>query len=101
VGNHPQSQVAVARVSGKKVDARMSCEKISYLIDKGEIEKLSGSERRKVKFHFVICKLCKNYQADSRALNRMFKRLNDDSAPTSPLADHEKERLRQAVAENS
>ena len=70
------------------------------VIDKGEIEKLSGSERRKVKFHFVICKLCKNYQADSRALNRMFKRLGDGPG-TNVLADHEKERLRQAVAENS
>ena len=78
----------------------MSCEKIAYLIDKGEVEDLSRKERRRVKWHLMMCKLCTRYQDDSKALSRMFRRLADRSEKKI-LSEAEKDRLNKAITENT
>lgn len=78
----------------------MSCEKISFLIDKSELEELSRGERLRVRWHFSMCKLCKRYEHDSKALSRMFKRLAERSEKKI-LSKADKDRLKQVVSENS
>ncbi|MCG8574208.1 MAG: hypothetical protein MI810_04930 [Flavobacteriales bacterium] len=79
----------------------MSCEKVTYLIDKGELVKLSFMERMRIRMHVWMCKCCTHYEKDSKALGRMFRRLADKTEPKKVLSEMDKDKLKKAISEKS
>ena len=74
----------------------MSCQKTSFLLEKEQLTELKFREKMAIKWHFMMCKWCKNYGNDSRALGRMLKRMSKKSEDRV-LADHEKRKLKEAL----
>lgn len=74
----------------------MTCEKITYFIEKGYLTQLNISEKLQVKLHTVYCKCCKNYPKDSEAINKMLARL-DKTPNTVAFTDVEKKELKEAL----
>lgn len=50
------------------------CKDITELIEKSNVEKLSVSQKISIRFHVFICKTCKRYLSDSKALDILLKR---------------------------
>jgi hypothetical protein len=76
----------------------MSCRKASYIIEKGEVSQISLWERMNLKFHLMICKLCRKYQSDSRILGRLMKKLATHEH-SGHLTEEEKAEIRKRLAE--
>lgn len=72
-----------------------SCKEISILTEKSQFEKLSFKDKWSLWFHMVICKLCKNYTKESRALNGALKRQKNI---TTTLTQIEKEHIQQGLS---
>jgi len=74
----------------------VTCEKITYFIEKGYLTQLNISEKLQVKLHSAYCKCCKNYPKDSEAINRMLARL-DKTPNTATFTAEEKKELKEAL----
>lgn len=57
----------------------MSCKKASYIIEKREVSKISLWEKFSLKFHLMICNLCRKYESDSKILGSILKSLHHQS----------------------
>ena len=68
----------------------ITCDKVSYLVEKNELEKLTFKEKINLKLHKAICKCCKNYESDSKVLSRLLKRLKHPNSKMC-LSQEEKE----------
>lgn len=77
----------------------MSCQKASYIIEKRELTKLSLWEKISLKFHLMICSLCRRYESDSKVLGKILKSLHNHSSHAS-LSAAEKEAIKQKLAES-
>ena len=59
------------------------CQDITEMIERAADIRLSFSEKMALRFHLFICKTCKRYSEDSKAmdilLSRRFKRVDDYS----------------------
>ena len=78
----------------------MSCRKASYIIEKAEVSEISFLERMSLKFHLMICKLCRKYQDDSRILGRLMKKLATHNH-TGHLTEEEKAEIKKRLAARS
>lgn len=74
----------------------MSCEKVTYLMEKDQLSRLSFIERVKVRWHKVLCGCCRNYEKDSHALNRIMQRLHSEQ-PSRIMSDSDKSRIKQKL----
>jgi hypothetical protein len=75
----------------------VNCEKITYYIEKGLLTDLNISEKMQIKLHTMMCKCCKNYAPDSKALNDVISLLNKEVTDKSALSDQEKDQLKLAL----
>ena len=55
----------------------MTCEKITYYIEKGYLTKLKVSEKMQIKLHSLYCGSCKAYPKDSQAINEILLALEN------------------------
>jgi hypothetical protein len=76
----------------------MTCEQITYYIDKGQLTQLNPREKFQVWFHSLKCKCCSNYKPDSESLNRILKTLKAED-PTHSLSIEEKKELKKKLNE--
>jgi predicted anti-sigma-YlaC factor YlaD len=74
-----------------------SCKDITLLVEKGKITKLSFKEKMHVKFHLMMCKLCRNFAVDSDFLDRILANLKPSSLKLTP---EEKEKLKSSVSKS-
>lgn len=75
----------------------MSCQKASYIIEKREVSKISLWEKIGLKFHLMICSLCRKYESDSRILGKILKSLHKHEHPAH-LTEDQKEELKRKLA---
>lgn len=75
----------------------MSCQKASYIIEKREVSKISLREKISLKFHLMICALCRRYESDSKILGRILKSLHKKESSTH-LSSEDKEALKRKLA---
>ena len=52
----------------------IDCKEAAYLTDKQSITEISFGKRMSLKFHVMMCKICRRYFKDSEALMKIFKR---------------------------
>lgn len=56
------------------------CQDITEMMERASVERLSISDKIALRFHLFICKTCKRYYEDSKAmdilLTRRFKKIN-------------------------
>ena len=64
----------------------INCEKATFLISKKEEDKLSLSERIDLFFHLSICKLCKQFESQTKYITQQIKHINT----STKLTDAEK-----------
>lgn len=78
----------------------MTCEKITYLIDKGYLTRLNIAEKLQVKLHSYYCNCCKNYPKDSVVVDRMLAKLDqeDDKAVYTDLEKKQLKELLEQIA---
>ena len=74
----------------------MNCEKITYLIEKGQLKDLKVSEKLRIKLHKYMCKCCSNYEQDSKVLHNLLKLL-DKQIPDEQLTQSEKDEIKRAI----
>ncbi|MCO5947965.1 MULTISPECIES: hypothetical protein [Mucilaginibacter] len=53
---------------GVKISNR--CEKITLLLEKGRFAKITYNEKLALGIHLIQCRACRQYQKDSRYLNK-------------------------------
>ena len=70
----------------------MNCEKITYLIEKGQLKDLKLSEKLRIKLHTYMCKCCSNYSNDSKVLHTLLQSLNKE-IPDEQLTQAEKDEI--------
>lgn len=74
----------------------MTCEKVTYLIEKGYLTRLHISEKLQVKLHSFYCTCCINYPKDSAVINEMLSKL-DKIESTLALSEDEKKTLKELL----
>lgn len=74
----------------------MSCKKASYIIEKREVSKISLWEKLSLKFHLMICALCRKYESDSKILGKILKSINKHPHQTQ-LSPEEKNELKNSL----
>lgn len=50
------------------------CQEITELIEKGNITTLSRKDRVAMRLHLMICKLCREFQKDSKILDKAIQK---------------------------
>lgn len=68
------------------------CQEITELIEKGNITTLSRKDRVTVRVHLMLCKLCREFQKDSRILDKAIQKALRSPANVS-FSPVEKEEL--------
>lgn len=71
----------------------MSCKKASYIIEKRELNEISLWEKFSLKFHLMICALCRKYESDSKILGKILKSLDKHESHVH-LSASEKEEMK-------
>lgn len=74
----------------------MTCEKVTYLIEKGYLTRLNISEKLQVKLHSFYCTCCTNYPKDSAVINEMLSKLNENNESLT-FSEKEKKELRELL----
>ena len=76
----------------------MSCQKTSYILEKEQVSKISLWEKISMKFHLMICSLCRKYKSDSKILGRILKGLHHHETEHH-LSEKEKLELKKKLSE--
>jgi hypothetical protein len=74
----------------------VTCEKVTYLIEKGYLTRLNISEKLQVKLHSFYCTCCTNYPKDSAVINEMLSKLNENNESLT-FSEKEKKELRELL----
>lgn len=74
----------------------MTCEKVTYLIEKGYLTRLNISEKLQVKLHSFYCTCCTNYPKDSAVINEILSKL-DENNESLTFSEKEKKELRELL----
>lgn len=74
----------------------INCEKATYLVEKRQLSKLSFREKFGLKFHNLICRLCRHYESDSNILGKLL-RSSGKRKPSRCLSEEEKARLKSSL----
>ncbi len=74
----------------------MTCEKITYYIEKGFLTKLNVSEKMQIKLHSMYCGCCKTYPTDSKAIGEILKKLEKIEL-SGGFTESEKENLKSVL----
>jgi len=77
----------------------MSCQKTSYILEKEQVSKISLWEKISMKFHLLICALCRKYKSDSKILGKILKGLHQHKTHHH-LSDPEKSELKKKLNVN-
>lgn len=77
----------------------ISCRVTTELIEKKHRARLSWRESIQLPLHLAICDACRQYQVQSRLLEKLFKtkRRNDDAYCLPPLLTENAERLERQI----
>lgn len=77
----------------------INCEEVTYLIEKRELKKLTFKEKINLKLHSAMCKLCRNYENDSRVLGKIIKKLSSKSTKAC-LSKEEKDVMKDNISKS-
>jgi len=73
----------------------IDCKEAAYLVDKGQFEKLTFWKKLNLKFHSLMCDICRKYAKDSHALSHIVKHADLN---TSKLSEKEKVQIKEELA---
>lgn len=75
----------------------LSCKEATHLIEKQHHTSLPFSEKWALKFHLILCKVCKFYATQSKQIEQLLKKYFETQPPTEAeieaLQNRIKERL--------
>ncbi len=79
-----------------------SCEEATLKISKSHHQKLTFSEKQRLKFHMAICKPCRDFKIASSAINHGLRHLKrkTETNNTFKLSVEQKEKLKSAILKN-
>jgi len=73
----------------------IDCKETAFQIDKAQFSKLKLWKKMNVKFHMMLCGVCKKYYKDSHALNKIIKHV-DFKIPK--LTDQDKIQMKEKIS---
>ncbi|WPU99946.1 hypothetical protein SNE26_28460 [Mucilaginibacter sp. cycad4] len=77
-----------------------NCKKATYLMEKQDIGKITLREKLELKIHLAGCRVCRVYQQQSTAINRMIKSMfHQPIAENIKLDDEFKNELQHLIDE--
>lgn len=68
------------------------CQEITELLEKGNITLLTPREKVAVRIHLLFCKLCREFQKDSKIMDKAIKKALNSSEQIS-FSPAEKEKM--------
>lgn len=68
-------------VRGAIVTVELDCKTVSRMISDGLDEKLEPRARARLRYHFVLCKTCRDVDEQVRFLRQAIRRLGRDDPP--------------------
>jgi len=74
-----------------------ACKRVSQLTSDQFERHLTLSEKMQLKWHFFICKLCRNYDQSLRTLHDVFQHLREDDGHKTQLPEDAKQRIQTAI----
>lgn len=78
----------------------INCEKAGEIIDqKDSSEKVSGWNKMRLKMHTSMCKLCKQYEADSSVMGKIIKMVASKTT-SNCVSNEEKEKMKKKLSES-
>ena len=78
--------------------AMISCECAGQLIEKKQEMKLSLADRMKLKFHLMMCSICRTYEKQSMLLGEWLKQQNE--FPSRKALDKFKQKIKEQLDED-
>lgn len=77
----------------------LTCKDISKLISESFDRELPLRERMGIKFHLMMCSLCRTYNRQMLALRNSLHRLSD-AVPPEHLSPEARERIKKSLSKN-
>jgi hypothetical protein len=74
-----------------------NCRKATLLIEKQQVNRLTVGERMELKMHLAGCSVCRVFQQQSLAINKMFRELCNRRANHSKLDNKFKQSLQEQI----
>ena len=78
--------------------AMISCECAGQLIEKKQEMKLSLADRMKLKFHLMMCSICRTYEKQSKLLGEWLKKQSE--FPSRKALDKLKQKIKEQLDED-
>ena len=82
----------------------LSCKETSELLSRAQDERLSFPERMGLRFHLMMCSLCRGYEKQLRFIRQAAEALSQASAQddesVSALSAEARERVKEALRQN-
>ena len=78
--------------------AMISCECAGQLIEKKQEMKLSLADRMKLKFHLMMCSICRTYEKQSKLLGEWLKQQGE--FPSRIALDKLKQKIKEQLDED-
>ena len=73
----------------------ISCDKATYLISKGEEEKLSCTEKFHLQAHLMGCKFCRRYKKEIKYMSQAIDKFKDSTIISSKLSMDKKKDIQE------
>ena len=83
----------VNRMKNLMLKMMISCERATFLIDKGQHTKLSLKEKFDLKFHLFTCKYCRLYEVESQQINDSLVKILKFNKEEIKLSDEQKKKI--------
>jgi hypothetical protein len=88
------------KLSGFWLSIVMPCERSTFLISKGQHEKLSAGERVKIRIHLFTCRACRSFAKQINYLSIGINKMNNElkkGADLFKLSEGEKSQIHQKI----
>lgn len=79
---------------------KISCDEATTICDKKQYGEASFSDKVKLTFHMLLCKICKCYSGQNNIMTKVYKAYSDDKCDKEKcLSKEEKQELEKNVKE--
>jgi len=73
------------------------CQQASKLVSDAYERRLAPGERLRLRWHLLICSMCRAYERDIRRIENALKRLRREPAEDASLPEQERQRISKAL----
>lgn len=81
----------------------LTCKEISKLVSDSLDRKLPVRQRIGVRFHLMMCSMCRAYEKQTHLLRKMmhsYARLKDGNTASEHLSEQARQRIKKALSDN-